>query len=285
MSRVYFHSPSGTVELWGAERHHMAWLSTHLTWPILEPYAERRFGRPEGDRPSIMDIVAPGSYLHTTPMEALHRMDAFRTWYSVSGEKDSYFVLDGKKVELFDLQLNTLYKMGNDPLALAARIHGQCEIHAYVEGPNRAWLAGIMKEGRALNIYREGSGWETVIELLLSRDDEPVVMSYSVCEQFPNSRVAGWKARNQARIDAAPPEEQERLGDEIYDEFQNLPSEERWAMCMTALRSGEAGAGLELKPDDWDDYYFRDGTTCFDVAAHLDRKAEEARLKKEAANG
>jgi hypothetical protein len=81
-----------------------------------------------------------------------------------------------REVGAWILGLNSLIAYGSDPVILAARLHGQCEIHCYVEGPNRAWLAEIIDRGRACGIYREGdaeTSWESVAALLRSRDDEP----------------------------------------------------------------------------------------------------------------
>lgn len=282
MSRVYFHSPSETTELRGAERHHLAWFTTHLTWPIIEPYAENRWG--ERDTPAhILKIIPKACYLHSTGQEALMRLDAFRTWFNVSMDESSdHFLIDGEKLRLFSLQLNTLYRMGDDPLKLAARLHGQCEIHTWVDGPNREWLAEIMEWGRKTGVFRPEMGWEDVIELLRKRDDEPVVTSFSVCESFPNAGIAGWLQleKNQARL-----REDETLRDGIHEEWYELPGEQQWEMAMTRLRSGEVGAGLELEPEGWDEYYFNEGKTLFDVAEHLDKLIEAERAAKKAQEG
>ena len=93
---------------------------------------------------------------------------------------------DGTPLRGFDLQLNTVLAFGSDPACLFARLDGQCELHAYVEAPHRAWLAAVIEAGRASGLYRVGAGWEDVVALLRSRDDEPVVTSYSVTESFPS---------------------------------------------------------------------------------------------------
>ncbi|GAA4304598.1 hypothetical protein GCM10023178_11830 [Actinomadura luteofluorescens] len=33
-----------------------------------------------------------------------------------------------------------------------ARLHAQCELHGYVEGPNRAWLADVIDQGPAAGV-------------------------------------------------------------------------------------------------------------------------------------
>jgi hypothetical protein len=40
-----------------------------------------------------------------------------------------------------------------------ARLHGQCEVHGWVAGKNRAWLADIIETGRETAILRDDMGW------------------------------------------------------------------------------------------------------------------------------
>jgi hypothetical protein len=137
-----------------------------------------------------------------------------------------------------------------------ARLHGQCELHAYVEGANRAWLADIIERGRETDVLRPQMKWEQVAEFLRSRDDCPVVTSYSVCDQFPNRHVAGW---------VAPMSKYEDTGEEYEDTdaWYDLPEAERWQRAMDGLRA--QGNGLELKPDNWNTFHFRDGVNGFQL--------------------
>jgi hypothetical protein len=159
------------------------------------------------------------------------------------------FLLNKEVLGMFALHLNTAYFMGSDSVKLAARLHGQCELHTYVEGPNRQWLADIIKEGRSFKFYRDEMGWEGVIELLESASDGPVVTSFSVTEQFPNRYIADWNAPTLTDED----------GEEYEDDdaWYNLPEEERWQMAMKGLRQ-ERG-GLEMKPDNWKEFHFGHG--------------------------
>lgn len=137
-----------------------------------------------------------------------------------------------------------------DDWRLIARLHGQCEIHAYVEGEDRDWLAGIIEGALASGLLREGfdttidpnSGWRKVIDLLRSRDDEPVVTSYSVCEGFPNLTLVRQEETWQPTRPSWEP------GEEWYD----LPAEEQWATALAALRKkDERGSWLRLQPANW----------------------------------
>lgn len=107
----------------------------------------------------------------------------------------------------------------------------------------RGWLRSY-----ATGLYRQGEGWEDVIALLDSRNDEPVAMSYSVTEQFPNPydlpEFAGWS-------------------DEQRDAWYEWPEARKWERAMAALR--DRPGNLELKPDNFDDYFFGRNLKMWDV--------------------
>lgn len=259
MSRVYFHTPSGEAELHGSER---AWLSTlcrDVTVGLLNL-------QHNGDRIREIAPGRPGWPPFPEPME----FAAFQQWcrsmelaITAGGAGDVLYWKD-KPIDSFDLVLNTACRVGGDPLKLAARIHGQCEIHGWCDGKDRAWLASIINDGLRAGLFRRGlrpelapgqpgewqsQGWENVTRLLRSRDDEPVVMSYSVCDQFPNQYVADWEPSEGAGEDA----------------WYDLPDDEQWRIAMDALRSRRGQ--LRLSPDDWDTYYFGHGLSVLDIIA------------------
>lgn len=138
---------------------------------------------------------------------------------------DPVFHLNGEVLGNFSLILNTVLSIGNDPLCLFARLHGQCEIHAYVEGPERAWVAGVIKQGLETGLYRQGVGWDSVVTLLEQSNTEPVVTSYSVCEGFPNYGIADW----------TPPSDGE--DEDSWEAWYELPDDERWDLALAGLRS------------------------------------------------
>lgn len=247
MSRIYFHSEDGTAKLRGSERAHMGILCSELFLAAIG----RIWDSP--DNPSwLRRYIPPGHY--TLVMPDFER--AVDTWLRVS---DGNLIVNGNRMSIFTLALNTAHVMGNDAIKLSARLHGQCEIHCYVEGENRAWLASIINAGRKQNIFRANEGWEEVCELLLASNEKPVVASYSVTEQFPNAGLVVerglWKLT----------EEEEESGD--WDRWYELPDKEKWRLGMEALRA--TSKWLELKPDNWQDYYFDLGVTGFDLVAQL----------------
>lgn len=293
MSRVYFHSQYGDAELRGSERAHCGMLVDNLTDGFLSSLHGDGVER-------LLRLVRPGHYLHkqdrTSPGWVPMWRDTFATALR-SGMFGEMFTWKGREVDSFAVRLNTALKYGNDAVILAARLHGQCEIHCYVEGINRAWLAGIIVEGLDAGIFREGqwyedrdgerkwsdTGWRSVVKLLLDRDDEPVVMSHSVCDQFPNADIAGWTPPPMP-ADWAPdwaesedgcaewerdyPEIEDRhayWADRAHDLWYELPEGEQWRMALEGLRDG--GGMLEISPDDFRSYFFAHGLAITDLLA------------------
>jgi hypothetical protein len=241
MSRVYFHSPSDTAELRGAERHHAGCMADEIALPCFGIDTDRFSGEETARRLCAM-IEAPGRAFTPQHLPIAMRVDGSRM----------HFVLpDGRRAQVWETMLNTALAMGSPPVWFLTRMHAQCEIHAYVEGQDRAWLAGIIEQGRAFRVMRPEMGWEEVVELLRSRSDEPVVMSYSVCDQFPNRHVTDWTAP----VDGPN-------GETWYD----LPTEEKWRLGMIALRGAPM---LRIQPADVGTYYFGAGINAFDVRAAI----------------
>ena len=246
MSRIYFHEIDQEVGVSGGERRLGARLCTNFAVSTLDT-------TPELADAYYRDVLDEGWF-----KLGFHR--------SVSEALETYFLLDrGRRIRLngettdpFAVSLNTALRLGSDPVKLLARLHGQCEIHAWVDGPNRAWLANIIRQGLASRLYGAGRGWEEVIELLETLADQPVVTSYSVCDSFPNEVVAEWTGSN--------------------DEWYALTESERWERAVAGLRQKCANRhySLELRPDNWNDFYFDLNISALDIRA----AGEAAHLKK-----
>lgn len=235
MSAIYFHSPNGRAMVSGSERHHFSSICSGIAWSVLGSVAKEY-----GEHKSILRGALPPDHY---ALDSIDFADALALSFRV-GDLD--FLADNKQLSAFTISLNTAYLMGSDPVKLAARLNGQCEIHAYVEGVNRQWLAGIIKHGRDIELYRSGMGWESVVDLLLSNDDSPVVTSYSVTDQFPNAFVANYT-----------PSSFDDDGDPDYDTWYDLPLSTQWSMALDGLRN--SARGLELNPEGWGEFYFEHG--------------------------
>lgn len=235
MSRIYFHSRDDETEVHGSERAYMGGLVNDALlaglWLNHDFQKDERLLRLMKLVPSSKD-----QYWNGNPRY-------FETFLSGTTGSNDAFEFDGKKINFWCCSLNTLLAIGSDPMKLAARLHAQCEIHAFVEGPNREWLADIMEEGRASGIFRANQGWEETIKHLRSRDDEPVVTSYSVCDQFPNPEICSergtWVLPDKEIYEGEP-----------WDAWYELSAEEQWESGLKAIRDPEYGC--ELRPDRWE---------------------------------
>jgi len=197
-------------------------------------------------REAVLPHLAPARRGYFTDDRRAYFRDDLRTALHVG---DSPVLAHHREpVESFALLLNTALVLGSDPVCLAARLHGQCEIHAYVEGPNRAWLADVIEAGLDQGVYRpvlrpmgpDGSqgepfptGWAEVVELLRRDSDDPVVASYSVTDGFPNPGVAGWL-----------PDDDDPDGEGWYD----MTPGEQWARSLAGLR-GDPTTRREISPE------------------------------------
>lgn len=276
MSRIYFHSPSGTAEVSGRERAHAGLLCHELLCVALG--INGSFVEQEKYR----QLLPADSYL----LKAKSNLEFFRdfcTW--MFAHFGACFQLpDGTKANVFETALNTTVAMGSEPMRLLAKLHGQCEIHAYVEGPNRAWLADIIEQGIEDKILRvwEGDcygGWPAVVELLRSRDDEPVVTSYSVTDQFPNRHVALQSGTWDIPVDHEAIKQKYELtedddltgyeADYKSDTWYELPDDEQWRVAMAGLRKQNEKSTLEMKPETFARQGYGNGMSGFDIIAAI----------------
>lgn len=243
MSAIYFHSQDGTALVRGSERAYMSGLCGDLMLGVI--------GDIEYAREWLLPLLPADCYARAGPKATLEM-------YLRNADGD--LIVDGERIDTFLLALNTAWALGGDPLRLLARLHGQCEIHCWVDGPDRTWLAGIIREGRKSDLYHAEQGWEDVANLLETRDDEPVVCSYSVCDQFPNFGC----------LPAEHPLKQSH-DERRFEWFDDLEVAETWATCMRGLR--EQGGGLQIQPGAWDSFAFGDGQSAFTLKAGLRAKS------------
>ncbi len=209
--------------------------------------------------------------------------------------RDLDLVVGEYKLNTSNVGLNTALKMGSDPMKLAAKIHGWCETHCYIEGEDREWAAGIIDQGLDIGVYRRGmwyvprphdslsegprseqpdakfisQGWENVLTLLRSRDDEPVVLSYTVCEGFPDHSDTAeyWDSwpegveHSYTKLSPEQKEERERLSEIWYER----PYEEQWELAMSGLRTRKPWA--RLSPKTLGTVFFHVPVTVYDLLA------------------
>jgi len=225
MSRIYFHTLETDLELRGSERAYMGYIINQLAIAFLSP---------EINEERIKKLVAQDSYvLNYTGKEFV---DTFSTWFKVSYNKE----IGG--CDTFSLALNTAYKFGNDQIKLMCRLHGQSEIHCWILPEHAHWLAGIIKVGLDIGLYRHDAGWEELMKFCETyNDNKLIVCSYSVCDQFPNSYAAVYDKRRN---------------------WDNLSGDEQWDAGEKFLVKNK---GLQISPDNWDTFYYNDGKTVLDI--------------------
>lgn len=242
MSHILFQDGLGRAELRGQERAAMSHFVSGFAWTVMG--FDGSF--PDAEAPALKLLFWGVDYVREQTNPAKLVRDA-RLAHNVCWEH-KYL----GKYEMFTAQLNTAARLGGDLFALMARLHGQCEMHAWVDGPDRAWLADLIDRGLTERVFRTSLGWEDVIALLRARDDQPVVTSYSVSESFPYALLSSAD-----------------LGDD--------PSwEERYAAGVEALRADDRDHkhSRRLNPAHWTSYHFGHGYTTLQLAA-------EARLRSQ----
>lgn len=236
MSSIAFHTPEKTLRISGRERAMMGDLCHRML------RAQLGLGDHD-DFTWVEHVTCPGHYLHTAAIRARsrdnieerRRLRADLLTYLNVGDGGA-LILDGESVDLFELNLNSAIEWGSRPVRLAAKLHGQCEIHGYCEGEDRAWLAEVIEEGVDGHVFRDEAwgydGWTAVAAFLRSADDQPVVTSYSVCESFPNPEFMP------ADIEFDP--------DDPYEAWSNFSEQQHWEWGMAALRVRK---GLRISPE------------------------------------
>ncbi len=251
MSRIHFHSPSDTFDIAGMERYHADFATRDKMWEVF------------GGEEAGIELMRP--YLP----EFWRRVDADEVKYFVNGSRafgGGLLNIEGYELDIGTLALNTSMESGSDALRLLARLHGQSELHCWVDGPNRSWMADIIVGGRTEGVLREEMGWEELADFLRSRDDEPVVCSYSVSDSFPNYGMLPESHRLKKR------EANGEDIDDIIDAYYRMRWQTQWKLCMGELRNRTGR--LEMKPDDWETYHFGDGITAGRMIEALRRSAD-----------
>lgn len=232
MSSIKFQDEREAVLVGGRERAYCGLLVSRMFEGFLDLHGKLRYATSVEEKRLLQELNCPNRF------SLEHRLlPVLNTPLNFAG----------REWDMFALQLNTALVFGSDPMRFVARVHGQCEIHGYVEGQDRDWLAEIVEEGLESGVLRPetqgyGKGWQDLISLLQRRQNCPVVMSYSVTDGFPP-----------------------------YD-----PKTERqmpWKPALAALR---ARPGWRLGPKDWGTFRFGDGTHALDLSCAVTRVMEGA---------
>ncbi|WP_189041021.1 hypothetical protein [Micromonospora sonchi] len=249
MSYIAFHTVEQTGYISGAERAHVDIL-------VRDTAAQHRrnlFGHDSPERPSLLRKAVNW---RTDILDG----DDFDQWSDTAIAVDDgqlHAILPGGPTaeRTLSIDLNTVITHGTPAVQLAAHISAHCEVHAFIEGEDRAWFAdqidaavqaGVLRQGMSCYRQRAGhpNGWAEVAELARSTDSGPIVMSYSVCDWFPNKDIAAWP-------DSLPDQDEDPDGfDAAEQSWIALTPAERWEQAVAGLRrKAETAWLLRISPD------------------------------------
>jgi hypothetical protein len=179
MSRIYFHTVNGEAQLYGSERAYLGGLCTDIAWSIIKPaYLS------ELDGCAWVPDAVKTRIAEREPYWSIDLDTWFRTTHFNFGRGDTRVIFQGERYDGMDIALNTASAL-SDTLRLAAFIHGRCESHGFFEKAEHGFVYKLIENARTTDTFRAGQGWEDLLELLRVAES-PVVMSYSVCETYPN---------------------------------------------------------------------------------------------------
>jgi len=270
MSRIYFHSVDqhrgDTEEVFvsGRARYNMSSQIDNIAWGPLESLIEYNA------KDFLEHYMKGGDYLRS---EINTNRFLFMGYMKTGFRSDSFeIVLNQKPLALFPMKLNTALRMGSDPVKLAARIHASCEIWTWFKGENRNWIADIIEEGLNCHFFRKDDLWENVVEFLRSDSKNDVVLSYSVCDQFPNHYIANINQEIEHKLQKEIKEDEDRDSDEedwdddiaVSNYYYDMTTDEQWDMAFKNLKD-HPYYGDEIKPDNWKSFYYSHGCTTLDV--------------------
>lgn len=283
MSRLYWHTRTWAAELHGSEYvwlRYLATLQADAAWQLKDAFmhdvdrvekffgwispAERNYVHPRfTEWQTVAASKLPGSGYRAGQLWR-ELMRDLTTYLRVNG----YWLTIGEhKVHTLDVGFNAAVACGSPPIQLAAKLAGYGEVHCYVEGHHRAWLADVVQEGLDKALYRRElairdvnnnvidvlpQGWQQVLELLRADADGPVVLSYSVTNNFPNPVVADFLTDTD--VDGEPD----------LDKWYRLTDDERWSLGVAGVRRRPR---LELSPTTLGGSYFGPAMTPFDLWA------------------
>jgi hypothetical protein len=147
------------------------------------------------------------------------------------------FAWEGQEINTRQLLLNTVLATGSDPMRMAVKIHFQCEIHGYIMGFHRKWLADIVQEGLEEGIYRRGHQWEELVAKLREANEGPVVTSSSSADPFPNVAVTSWMPPLPEGVSYSElSEEQRKERAARQEEWNCLGFDKQWKLAVKGLK-------------------------------------------------
>jgi len=227
MSRIYFNTRNvdiGDVEVSGREAHLLHFLDKQIGTGILynKLSSYNLDDEPFSNWIEINYLQDVLSKSHLKPDDIKHIITALHT--GMDNHKIKY---EGEWLLSWPwfLTMNSLY--GSDVMCLIGQMSAQMEIYAHIKKENFTWFSNLIKQALEKKILRQDMGWDDVISLCERDDVDLIVMSYSVCEGFPNVSLSGLP-----------------IDDEGYSDFDDMTHEQRWDLCVKNLNPG-----VEITPE------------------------------------
>lgn len=207
MSSLTFMDRNGGAAVSGREYTKFGSLLTGLAWRAVQDSCDPH----ERNGPSVLrDAVQLPAWVASVRFDdfAQHAGLYLRT----SGD-DAEVRLPGQPAgTLLDTALNTVVTAFGAATALAVRLYAQAGVNAWIDGPDRDWLAAVIEWGRdaayppqvangytgSLPLFADRpsvngkyDGWPAVVKYLRADDRHAVVLTYSVTGGFPSQLWAG----------------------------------------------------------------------------------------------
>ncbi len=248
MSVISFYSPQKTAEVAGSELAYCRYLCKKLTMAVLRVASD-------DDQSHPIRQMLPQDH----PLQSVEERYFLRQLEAIIGEDaETTLTINGQRETLMSIKFNTALVIGDDLIKLVARLAGQVELHCFVEGSDRRWLARLLEEALQTKILRRGAGWESVVALLRQSNTDPIVASSSVTNVFPNHQVAiqgnSWSPPTGSTND-----------DAVIAVWDTLTDSEQWQLAMEGLRNLNRRRRIELRPTEWGIFRFGAGFSAFDI--------------------
>lgn len=154
---------------------------------------------------------------------------------------------------------DTAWVSGDPTMPLLAHLQCVGPSPSFVEGPDRAWLAGRLERALLAGALRPkcnghrfaaSTGWVAAITLLRAVDDAPVVLTAGGL--FPCPSLTLSSAAYEVHVpDDAPDEALMARGQRMWAQFAALPAREQWARAIAALRRDPRRISTRITPATW----------------------------------
>lgn len=177
-------------------------------------------------------------------------------------QADAKFQARGQEDKASCVVLNTVLKLGDNPLKLATIIVGQASLHCHIDPQAKWWIADMIEQGLSKGTFRPEKGWENIIALLKEGSPYPCVLSDAGSDPFPH-----WQDDFTSEATEIETDDDEEYDEDEYDRlieaFEALPYQEQWDIAYKHLEKKDDI--FKLSPETWDSLEFGNGLSAWDL--------------------